>query len=152
MNLLLLTRSHSKLVLIIFAIIDNPTVSRWNNIMRVSEGVPGGRFVELYNPKIFKDREEVIVFTQDEFNHTYKSIQEQLNSISKTNLYLDRTEEWKLIGYWPKIMEKVHILDLNIDSMFKKEPQQCYLDAYLYNATKNSQGLRKSKEKASIKL
>jgi hypothetical protein len=35
--------------------------------MRVSEGVPKGRFAELYNPEMFQEHEEVIVFTRDEF-------------------------------------------------------------------------------------
>jgi hypothetical protein len=32
--------------------------------MRVSEGEPRERFAELYNPGIFQEHEEVIVFTQ----------------------------------------------------------------------------------------
>ena len=36
--------------------------------MRVSEGVPKGRIAELYNPEMFQEQEEVIVFTQDELN------------------------------------------------------------------------------------
>ena len=76
--------------------------------MRVSEGVPCGRTVELYNPEMFQER-EVIVYTRDEFNRFYTSMQEQINYISR--IYLEPNEEWKLIGYWPKIMERVHILD-----------------------------------------
>ena len=76
--------------------------------MRVSEGVPRGRIAELYNPGMFQEREEVIVFTRDEFNRTYTSMREQIDYINKTDLHLNRSEEWKLIGYWPKILEKVH--------------------------------------------
>ena len=32
--------------------------------MRVSEGVPKGRIAELYNPEMFQELEEVIVFTR----------------------------------------------------------------------------------------
>lgn len=39
--------------------------------MRISEGVPRGRIAELYNPGIFDEREEVIVFTREDFNRTY---------------------------------------------------------------------------------
>jgi hypothetical protein len=90
--------------------------------MRVSEGVPRGRISELYNPKMFQEHEEVIVFTRDEFSRTYTSMRAQIDYINKIDLYLNRNEEWKLIGYWPKITEKIHILDINIDSILKKEP------------------------------
>ena len=36
--------------------------------MRVSEGVPRGRIAELYNPEMFQEHEEVIVFTRNEFS------------------------------------------------------------------------------------
>ena len=101
--------------------------------MRVSEGVPFGRIAELYNPEMFKKHETVIVFTRDDVNRRYTSIMEQIDDINKIDLHLNRSEEWKLIGYWPKIMQKVHRIDMNMDLIFKKEPLQSYLDAYLYN-------------------
>jgi hypothetical protein len=101
--------------------------------MRVSEGVPRGRFVRLYNPEIFHEYEEVIVFNRSEFQRTYASIEEQIDHINKKYLYLDRNDDWKLLGYWPKIMARVNLLDLNMDLIFKNEPLQCYLDAYLYS-------------------
>jgi hypothetical protein len=107
--------------------------------MRISEGVPRGRIAELYNPEILEEHEEVIVFTRDEFNRTYTSMREQIDYINKTDLHLCKSEEWKLIGYWPKIMEKVYILDVNLDSILKREPLQCYLDACLYNKVGSSQ-------------
>ena len=106
--------------------------------MRMSEGVPRGRIAELYNPEMFQEHEEVIVFTREEFNRFYTSMQDQIDYINKIDLYLDRSEEWKLIGYWPKILDKVHILDINMDSILKKEPIQCYLDASLYNTVRSS--------------
>jgi hypothetical protein len=39
-------------------------------VMRVSEGVPNGRIVELYNPVLFQEHEEVIVFRRKDFNRT----------------------------------------------------------------------------------
>ena len=61
--------------------------------MRVSEGVPRGRIVELYNPGLFQEREEVIVFTRDEFSRTYTSMREQIDYINKTDLHFNRSEE-----------------------------------------------------------
>ena len=118
--------------------------------MRVSEGVPNGRIAELYNPEMFQEHEEVIVFTKGEFNRFYKSMQEQIDYVNKVDLYLDRCEEWKLIGYWPKILERVHILDMNMDSLLKKEPLQCYLDAYMFNTIRSShKNVAVSKRKVS---
>lgn len=120
--------------------------------MRLSKGVPRGRIVELYRPDMFHEREEVIVFIRDEFNSTYTSMREQIDYINKTDLHLDRSEEWKLMGYWPKIMERVQILDVNMEALFRKEPVQCYLDAYMYSAfeclEKNE---APSKSKVSVK-
>lgn len=121
--------------------------------MRVSEGVPRGRFVELYNPEMFSEGEEVIVFTRDEFNRTYTSMQEQVDYINKIYLHLDESGEWMLIGYWPKILEWVHLLDLNMDLIFKSGPLQCYLDAYLYNKMHTSdKKVAVSERKLAVKL
>ena len=78
--------------------------------MRVTEGVLNGRIAELYNPGMFQEHEEVIVFAREEFNRTYRSIQEQIDYINKVDMHLDRSEEWKLLGYWEKILERIHIL------------------------------------------
>ena len=102
--------------------------------MRMSEGVPNGRIAELYNPEMFQQYDEVIVFTREEFNQRYNSIMEQIDYINKVELHLDADEEWKLLGYWPKILERIHILDMNMNLMFKENPIQCYLDTYLHNA------------------
>ena len=106
--------------------------------MRMSEGTPKGRFAELYHPEMFQDHEEVIVFTREEFNRFYTSMRDQIDYINEIDLYFDRSEEWKLIGYWPKIMERIHIINVNMDSILKQEPIQCYLDASLYNTIKSS--------------
>jgi len=106
--------------------------------MRVSEGVPRGRVAEVYHPELFQEHEEVIIFTREEFSRTYTSIQRQLDYIVKVDLHLDRSEEWKLIGYWPKIMQSVHRIDWDMDLIFKKEPLQSYLDAYLHEHIRSS--------------
>jgi len=107
--------------------------------MRVSEGVPKGRIAELNNPEMFQEHEEVIVFTREEFSRFYNSMMEQINYVNRIDLFLDRSEDWKLLGYWPKLMEKVHILDVNMESILTKEPPlQIYLDASIYNTVKSS--------------
>jgi hypothetical protein len=65
-------------------------------------------------------------------------------------LHLDRSEEWKLIGYWPKIMQNVHRIDMNMDLIFKKELIQSYLDAYLYDNIQSSQNKVSVSEKEGI--
>ena len=111
----------------------SPIWEKVKSSMRVSEGVPNGRIAELYNPEMFHQYDEVIVFTREEFNRTYSSIMEQIDYINKINIHLDRDEDWKLLSYWPKILEKIHILDINMNLMFKEEPKQCYLDTYICN-------------------
>ncbi|MGB9200491.1 hypothetical protein [Methanobacterium sp.] len=123
--------------------------------MRVSEGVPRGRIVELYNPKMFQEREEVIVFTRDEISRTYNSIKEQIDRVNNIDLFFNRGEEWKLIGYWPKILASVYLLDRNLDSLLEKEPLQCYLDACLFNSIGSSHknvAVSKRKVPAQLKL
>lgn len=39
----------------------------------------------------------------------------EIDYINKIYLHLDRNEEWKLIGYWPKIMESVDMIDMDMD-------------------------------------
>ena len=133
-------------------IVFNPSGGEGEIYMRVSEGVPRGRIAELYNPGMFKERDEVIIFTREEFSRTYTSMREQIDYINKTDLYL-KGEEWKLIGYWPKILGRLHILDRNMDSILKKEPLQSYLDACLFNTIQSSQkNVAVSKRKVPVQL
>ncbi len=124
--------------------------------MRVSEGVPRGQFAELYNPEMFQKHEEVIVFTREEFSRFYNNMGQQIEYINNIDLFFDRNEDWKLIGYWPKIMERVHILDVNMNSILKREPfLQCYLDASLYNTVQSfnkSVAVAKKKVTGQLKL
>jgi hypothetical protein len=116
--------------------------------VRVSEGVPFGRFAELYNPEKFQENESVIVLTRDDINRTYTSIMTEIDYINKIALHLDKSEEWKLIGYWPKIMQSVGMIDFNMDLIFEKEPVQSYLDAYLYNSVQSPKNVAVSENKA----
>lgn len=102
--------------------------------MRFSEGTTKGRFAEITDPDIFQGHDEVIVFTREEFSWVYKSMMSQLNYVNDIALKLDLNETWKLMGYWSKIMERVHIIDKNIDMLLTEKPQQAYLDAFLYDA------------------
>ena len=127
------------------------TIIELVSVMRVSEGVPRGHIAELYHPEMFQEHEEVIVFTREEFSRFYNSMQDQVNYINRIDLFLDRSEDWKLLGYWPKIMERIHILDVNIDSILKKEPIQAYLDASIYNTVKSSnKNVTTSKRKVEV--
>ena len=120
--------------------------------MRVSEGVTRGKIAELNNPEIFREREEVVVFTWDEFNRTYRSMRAEIDHINQIHLYLDESESWKLMGYWPKIMERVYIIDRNMNALLRKEPLQCYLDAFLESSVGSfSEDVAASKEKPRVK-
>jgi len=61
-------------------------------------------------------------------------------------------EEWKLLGIWPKIMERIRIMDINMDMLLTEKPEQAYLDAYLYNTGKTPIKLKSvvAKEKVPI--
>ena len=102
-------------------------------IMRFSEGTTKGRFAEITNPDIFQDHEDVIIFTREEFSWVYRSLLNQVNYVNDIALKLDPNDTWKLMGYWPKIMERVHIIDKNMDMLLTERPQQTYLDAFLYD-------------------
>jgi len=102
--------------------------------MRLSQGVLCGQRVELYHPEFFEEHEEVIIFTREEFRRMYQSMAAQINHLHRLDMGLDRSEEWKLMGVWPKIMERIHILSLNLESIFNKKPLQTYLDSYIYES------------------
>ena len=121
--------------------------------MRVSEAVPNGRIAELYNPELFQEHEEVIIFAREDFNRTYSSIKEQIEYINKIAVHLDEGEDWKLLGYWPKILDRIYLLDLNMDLIFQEEPTQCYLDTYLYDTIRSSKKeVAVSRKKVPIQL
>jgi len=122
--------------------------------MRMSEGMPKGRFAELYHPEMFQEHEKVIVFTREEFSRFHNSMMEQINYVNNMDLFLDRSEDWKLLGYWPKLMEKVHIIDVNMETILTKETSlQTYLDASIFNTIKSShKNVEVSKRKVEVQL
>lgn len=116
--------------------------------MRVSLGAPLGRIARLNNPEMFREYENVIVFTREDIRRRYKTITREMAYINKIGLNLDKNDEWKLIGYWPTIMQVVSRIDMNMDLIFKREPLQSYLDAYIYNNIQDQKNISLSPQKA----
>jgi hypothetical protein len=104
-------------------------------ILRVSQGVLCGWRVQLYHPELFKEQEEVIILTREEFRRMYESMILQINHITQLDMGVDRSKEWRVIGLWPKIMDGVRLLDLNLETIFSNKPLQTYLDTYVYDNT-----------------
>ena len=81
------------------------------NIVTTKKGISLGAMVdEECKKKVLeiaekRDNEEVIVFTREEFSRFYNNMQQQIEYINNIDLFFDRSEDWKLLGYWPKIME-----------------------------------------------
>jgi len=113
--------------------------------MRFSQGASYGKYGELYHPEMFSDREEVIVFKREEFASAFKSMMNSIEFIEDINLKFNRQDDYKLLGLWPQIIGRVHIIDVNIDDFLIKEATQSLLDTFLYPATESiSTGLIES--------
>ncbi|MEN6553649.1 MAG: hypothetical protein ABFC34_12275 [Methanobacterium sp.] len=113
--------------------------------MKVSQGVPCGRKIELYHPELFDDRDEVIIYTRDEFRRTFSSMQDQIDFITRWDMILKLNGEHHLLGAWPVIMDRVHILGTGLNLFYCDEPSQAYLDTYLYEEVKaKDEGVVKS--------
>ena len=104
--------------------------------MRVSQGVPCGRKIDLYHPDLIKEHEEVIIYTRDEFRRNFNLIREQIDYIIRVDLLLKQDNSWKLMGHWPNIMERVHILGSGLESFHCGSPSQAYLDSYMHDEVK----------------
>ena len=101
--------------------------------MRVSPGVPCGRKIDLYHPDLFNEHEEVIIYNREEFRRTFTFMREQIDYITRLGMSLDPVEGWKVMGYWPLIMERVHIFGIDLQSFYGDRPLQTYLDSYMYD-------------------
>ena len=113
--------------------------------MKFSQGASYGRYGELYHPEVFNDREEVIVFKREEFASAYKSMMNSIEFIEDINLKFNQQEDYKISALWPRIMSRVHIIDVNIDDFLMHESSQGLLDAFLYPAPESlSTGLIES--------
>lgn len=101
--------------------------------MRASQGVPFGATAILYNPELFSDHEEVIIYERDEFRRTFSSIRDYIQEIFLKNHQLDQQNSRRLMGEWMWIMERVHIINNNLEDFFTETPCQGYLDTYIHN-------------------
>lgn len=99
--------------------------------MRASQGVLSGMKVMPYNPGMFQEFEEVIIYPREEFKRNFIAIKEHLNYIFRRNLLLDLSDEWKLMGELPRIMERIHMIDIEMNNFFSAKDSQTYLDTYL---------------------
>ena len=69
----------------------------------------------------------------------------QIEFIEDINLKFNQEDDYKLLGLWPQIMGRVHILDVSIDGFFIRKSIQSRLDAFLFNKTESlSTGLIES--------
>jgi hypothetical protein len=101
--------------------------------MRASQGVPSGRKVLLYNPELFDEYEEVIIYPQSEFKRNFMTIKDHINYSILKNWQFEMLEERKIIGYWLAILEHVQLIDVGMNEFFSAKASQSYLDAYLYD-------------------
>jgi hypothetical protein len=105
--------------------------------MRFSQGASYGRYGELYHPEVFNDREEVIVFKREEFTSAFKSMMSSIDYVNDIDLKINRQDDYKLLGLWPQIMARIHIIDVSMDDFLMHESSQGCLDAYLYNPSES---------------
>ena len=99
--------------------------------MKFSQGASYGRYGELYHPEVFNEREEVIVFKREEFASAFKSMMNSIEFIEDINLKFNQQEDYKISALWPRIMSRVHIIDVNIDdflsSRIYSRSTRCFL-------------------------
>lgn len=100
--------------------------------MRISQGIPLGARTVLYDPYSFQDHEEVIIYQREEFRRTYRIMQGYLDDIFQVSHGVDRDDPNGLMGYWAWIMERINIINMELDSLIVEKPSQGYLDTYLY--------------------
>ncbi|HOI39444.1 MAG TPA: hypothetical protein PL168_01830 [Methanobacterium sp.] len=77
--------------------------------MRTSQGILFGDRARLYDSESFQDREEVIIYSREEFKRTYRAMHNHVNDIFLMDHHLSRDDNIKLMGHWHWIMERIHI-------------------------------------------
>jgi hypothetical protein len=113
--------------------------------MRASQGIPQGPKTRLYHPELFQNHEEVIVYEREEFKRNFMAMRNSIADIFLMYLGLDAENDFMLLGQWPRIMERIHIINLELDSFFSEKPVQCCLDTYMHNTIRaNEQELVES--------
>ncbi|MDY9922811.1 hypothetical protein [Methanobacterium sp.] len=121
--------------------------------MRASLGIPHGPKARLYHPELFQDHEEVIVYEREEFRRNFTGMRGYIKDIFLMYLQLDDENDYMLLGQWPGIMDRIHIINIELDSFFSERPVQCCLDAYMHNPVKaNEQELVESLSNHPIEL
>jgi calcineurin-like phosphoesterase family protein len=109
-------------------------IKKWRfTTMRASQGIPHGPKARLYHPELFQDHEEVIVYEREEFRRTFTNLRNNIRDILWMDLSLKSDKEYMLPGIWPLLMERVHFINLEMDSFFSGKPAQGYLDTHLFN-------------------
>lgn len=107
--------------------------------MRASQGIPHGPKARPYHPELFQNHEEVIVYEREEFKRNFKAMRNSIGDIFLMYLGLDAEDDFMLLGQWPRIMEKIHIINLELNSFFNEKPVQCCLDTYMHNPVKDTE-------------
>jgi len=101
--------------------------------MRTSQGIPHGPKARLYHPELFQDHEEVIVYEREEFRRNFTGMRGYIRDIFLMYLQLDNENDYMLLGQWPRIMDRINIINIELDSFFSEKPVQCCLDTYMHN-------------------
>jgi len=101
--------------------------------MRASQGIPHGPKARLYHPELFQDHEEVIVYEREEFRRNFTGMRGYIKDIFLMYLQLDHENDYMLLGQWPRIMDRIHIINIELDSFFSERPVQCCLDTYMHS-------------------
>lgn len=107
--------------------------------MRASQGIPHGPKARPYHPELFQNHEEVIVYEREEFKRNFKAMRNSIGDIFLMYLGLDVENDFMLLGQWPRIMERIHIINLELNSFFSEKPVQCCLDTYMHNPVKDTE-------------
>jgi hypothetical protein len=101
--------------------------------MKVSQGIPFGAKAMLYDPDSFQDHEEVIIYQREEFKRVYEIMHDYMKDIFLMDHLLDRDDTRRLINHWAWIMERINIINLEMNSLLGETQSQTYLDTYLSN-------------------
>lgn len=104
--------------------------------MRASQGIPHGPKARPYHPELFQNHEEVIVYEREEFRRNYTGMKGYIRDIFLMYLQLDNENNHMVLGQWPRIMDRIHIINLELDAFFSEKPVQCCLDTYLPESIK----------------
>ncbi|CEL24005.1 hypothetical protein [Methanobacterium formicicum] len=119
--------------------------------MRASQGIPHGPKARPYHPELFHDHEEVIVYELEEFRRNFTGMKGYIRDIFLMYLQLDNDNDYRVQGQWSKIMDRIHIINLELDSFFSERLVQCCLDTYLHEKIRaNETGLTESLINESI--